>query len=288
MCSQLVPCATRNPAWRGFLAIIITCLLIAGCSSIALPPAQEVAARGAQATAVYRLGPIFRVRTASVIPGSTRTWPVNAWSPERCESKNLTVELIFEPSLLERADMKLLCRDMQTAISYVKDLFGLYDTRYRFIAYLVPEGWEVRRQHATWATQHFVTAQFVFPFFQDAYSSKANIISTSAHETYHLMAAIAGFPPAIQSDEKNAYKMGACAQFISLGWLRMVDFPRDVYLESAKGATTDIIASSKAGVGLREELRSIFGDSKEIKIDSDKGGCIAGILSPLFIEVSVA
>lgn len=242
-------------------------LVTSSCATIDLPPSSLVSERGAQATATRKIGPWFRIGTASIVPGKETAWP-GAWIASRCGDEAMGVELYSEPYLLSHKKLDELCDQVRLGLLDVMSRLPSLPRKYVLRAYLRPAGVAVRRQRASWASQKSATAEYVFPWGADARFSRANVVSTTAHESFHLLGALASLPMKVRTDESKAYLFGACAQIRSLGYLRSQDLPKGAYLAHSPGASESILASSEAGISLRSRLAPFFGLSDEILLPS--------------------
>lgn len=238
--------------------LLVTCWL-AGCSSIRLPPSDIVSRRGGQATLVQRWGFAYRVHTASVAPGDTRS-AAGPWTLLSCQKYGISVKIYSSPDV--PGSKASLCRGITEGIHDVSQRVGISGIHVNLKIYLVPEGRKIRSKWGAWSTSSSANMTYMLPWsLEDEIFARANVISSTAHESFHLLAALAGRPKKIYMDEPTAYLAGACAQFNAIGVLRLKDLPEAAMDRDEHGVDESLIRSSIAGSSLRVLLSPLFPES---------------------------
>lgn len=257
-------------AVRHFTRVLLLCSVghLVGCATLSLPPSELVGPRGGQATLVQNVGVAFKVVTASVAPGKAIA-SNQPWTNERCEVQRIVV--VISSALGPESKLGSLCFDVAKAIDDTRGRIGAEHVNYSLRLYLVPEGSAIRSRWSHWATTTDARATFMFPWFSDEMFARSNIVSTAAHESFHLLGAIAGIPERVRLDESLAYVAGACAQFSSMDKLRYRDLPVTAIDEAERGADDSIARSSRAGADLREVLEPLFGADGQIIVGTEAG-----------------
>lgn len=263
--------ATRFDVWRRFLVLTLSVGcggFLVGCLSISIPPSSSVAERGGRATNVTKIGPWYLIGTASVAPGSPRSWPA-MHEVQRCGGNDLRIEIRTVDGILDHDGDTALCAAVYKAVRYVASGVGRTGSTVTFRVYLLPKGVEIRRQQAGWTTKDEVAVDYAFPMNADE-SSTATVVSAVAHEAFHLYGALASLPASVRKDETLAYTFGACAQLNAIGWLRSQDMPSAAFSDSSPGISRAALISSRAGVALIEQFRPYFDAAGEIRSPSQR------------------
>ncbi len=232
-------------------------LLVPACTSIEVPPANLIAKEGAHATAVTRIGPVFVVRTVSVLPGSARTAEKFTVIDE-CRSGQLHVALRRQES--EDPYTVPACAAVLAGIQYAVAASTLPDVELQLTVDLISPGRKLIARTSSLATTARASARYAFALDKERDLAAANVVSTTAHETFHLLRGLRGTTSEMQEEERLAYTMGACAQLQALGWVRSKDLPSIALPKRAEGVSESVNASNAAGILAAKDLMPFMRD----------------------------
>uniref|UniRef100_A0A8J7VVS0 Lipoprotein n=1 Tax=Coralloluteibacterium stylophorae TaxID=1776034 RepID=A0A8J7VVS0_9GAMM len=250
---------------RRFLALskafLISALLLSGCVSSRGDLLSQVSDRGANSTSVASFMGIAILTTASVIPGELPFDEV-ADEVDNCRLNETSIE-IYSPHPVDGSS--LLCEQLLSAVTWVRQLAGATGRTGRFRVTLVPAGRSFVTSRSSISIGGSMDVSFAFPWSsEDSRASTANVISKMAHETVHVAAGVLGKPAALQRDEVLAYELGACAQLKFLGVLQERDLPRGS-LPSFQNLPKEAIASSRHGLDAASAVRKYMVDGQVSK-----------------------
>lgn len=240
---------------------------LAGCASMTVPESELVSNRGAYATVVHRVGPWIRVSNISLIPGNQKTDRFRS-AYTGCRNTHIRIEITGTVPDLPAPQLSSLCHDILDGLAFISSKLASQAPYYVLRVKIVPPNSAVRSVQTNWATRRRVTSEFTFPWNQDVRFAHANIVSTTAHESFHLLGLFTGLPEPTRTNEQLAYLLGACSQMASLGYVRIQDFPKLDLDTASAGVSPEMISSSAAGSSLREELGQFFGAEQEITLPS--------------------
>ncbi len=232
-------------------------LLLPACTSIEVPPANLIAKEGAHATAVTRIGPVFVVRTVSVLPGSARAAEKFIVTDE-CRSGTLHVALRRQESA--ESYTAPACGAVLAALQYAVAASDLPDLELKLTVDLISPGQQLIVRTSSLATAASASARYAFALDKERELAAANIVSTTAHETFHLLRGLSGTTSEMQEEERLAYTMGACAQLQALGWVRSKDLPSIAFPQHAEGVSGSVNASNVAGISATKDLMQFMRD----------------------------
>lgn len=239
------------------IALATALLLLPACSSIEVPPANLIAKEGAHATAVTRIGPVFVVRTVSVLPGSARAAEKFAVTDE-CRSGTLHVALRRQESAEPYAAPA--CGAVLAALQYAVAASDLPDLELKLTVDLISPGRQLIARTSSLATAGGASTRYAFALDKESDLAAANVVSTTAHETFHLLRGLSGTTSEMQEEERLAYTMGACAQLQALGWVRSKDLPSIALPKRAEGISESVNASNAAGILVAKDLMRFMRD----------------------------
>lgn len=243
--------------WVCAIALATALLLLPACISIEVPPANLIAKEGAHATAVTRIGPVFVVRTVSVLPGSARTAEKFTVTDE-CRSGTLHVALRRQESAEPYAAPA--CSAVLAALQYAVAASDLPDLELKLTVDLISPGQQLIARTSSLATTASASARYAFALDKERDLAAANIVSTTAHEVFHLLRGLSGTTSEMQEEERLAYTMGACAQLQALGWVRSKDLPSIALPKRAEGVSESVNASNAAGILAAKDLMPFMRD----------------------------
>lgn len=244
--------APRAVRWHvGAVALAMALLLLSACASIKVPPANLIAKEGAHATAVTKIGPVFVVRTVSVLPGSSRGAEKFTVIDE-CRSGKLHVALRRQ----ERAATYVApaCAVVLASLQYAVAASTLPDVELELTVDLISPGRKLIARTSSLATAASASALYAVALDKDSDLAAANVVSTTAHETFHLLRGLSGATSEMQEEERLAYTMGACAQLQVLGWVRSEDLPSIALAPYAEGVSESVAASNAVGLSVTRDL----------------------------------
>ncbi|WP_223875601.1 hypothetical protein [Xanthomonas sontii] len=253
------------------IALVMALLLLSACASIEAPPANLIAKEGAHATAVTRIGPVFVVRTVSVLPGSARAAEKFAVIDE-CRSGQLHVALRRQESAEPYAAPA--CGAVLAALQYAVAASDLPDLELKLTVDLISPGQQLIARTSSLATTASASARYAFALDKERDLVVANIVSTTAHETFHLLRGLSGTTSEMQKEERLAYTMGACAQLQALGWVRSEDLPSIAFPQHAEGISDSVNASNAAGILATKDFMQFMRDGMVTK-DAPEGLAMA-------------
>lgn len=247
--------ATRQGAWLSWwhAVLAIAVVLLASCVSIQVPPPSSIAKEGAHATAITRFGPVFVVRTVTVLPGTARA--SGRFSVlDQCYDRRIHVAIRLQERLAAHKSKIPPCAAVLRGLQYAMDVSAIHDLQLSLTVDLVgPDTLWVERSSSL-ATARRAGARYAFAVDEDGELVSANVVSTTAHETLHLLRGLRGAPPEVEGDEELAYTMGACAQLTALGWVRAADLPSVAIPRGVEGISDSVAASNAAGVSMKKKL----------------------------------
>ncbi|WP_295942920.1 hypothetical protein [uncultured Xanthomonas sp.] len=226
-----------------------------------------IAKEGAHATAVTRIGPVFVVRTVNVLPGSSRTTEKFTVTDE-CRSEKLHVALRRQGSA--ETYVALACAAVLAALQYVVAASTLSNVELELTVDLISPGRQLIARTSSLATGASASARYAFALDKDGDLAAANVVSTTAHETFHLLRGLSRTTSEMQEEERLAYTMGACAQLQALGWVRSKDLPSIALPQHAEGVSESVNASNIAGILAAKDLMLFMRDGLVTK-DSIEG-----------------
>ncbi|MET7142224.1 hypothetical protein M3S04_09800 [Xanthomonas sp. PPL139] len=232
-------------------ALAMALSLLTACTSIQVPPAYLLAKEGAHATAVSKFGPVFVVRTVSVLAGSSRAAEKFTVIDE-CRSGKLHVALRRQENA--EAYAAPTCAAVLTALQYAIAASGLPDVELKLIVDLISPGQQLIARTSSLATAARASTRYAFALDKEGDLAAANVVSTTAHETFHLLRGLSGTTSEMQEEERLAYTMGACAQLQALGWVRSKDLPAIALATHVKGVSESVAASNAAGLSVTRDL----------------------------------
>ncbi|KAB7776217.1 hypothetical protein NG825_19095 [Xanthomonas sacchari] len=241
--------------------------LLTSCASIQVPPANLIAKEGAHATAVTKLGPVFVVRTVSVLPGSARAAEKFTVTDE-CRSGTLRVALRRQGSADTYAAPA--CDAVLAAMQYAVATSKLPGMELELTVDLISAGHQLIARKSSLATAASASAGYAFALDKESDLAAANVVSTTAHETFHLLRGLSGTTSEMQEEERLAYTMGACAQLQALGWVRSKDLPSIALPKRAEGVSESVNASNAAGILAAKDLMRFMRNGLVTK-DSTEG-----------------
>ncbi|KAB7768281.1 hypothetical protein [Xanthomonas sp. LMG 12461] len=248
----LIRHAPRAARWHVCaIALATALLLLPACTSIEAPPANLIAKEGAHATAVTRIGPVFVVRTVSVLPGSARAAEKFAVTDE-CRSGTLHVVLRRQESAEPYAAPA--CVAVLAALQYAVAASDLPDLELKLTVDLIIPGQQLIARTSSLATAASASVRYAFALDKERDLPAANVVSTTAHETFHLLRGLRGTTSEMQEEERLAYTMGACAQLQALGWVRSRDLPSIALAPHVKGVSESVAASNAVGLSVTRDL----------------------------------
>lgn len=254
----LIRDARRAVRWHVCaIALATALLLLPACTSIEVPPANLIAKEGAHATAVTRIGPVFVVRTVSVLPGSSRA-AEKFTVIDDCRSGALHVALRRQESAEPYAAPG--CGAVLAALQYAVAASDLPDLELKLTVDLISPGQQLIARTSSLATAASASAHYAFALDKERDLAAANIVSTTAHETFHLLRGLSGTTSEMQEEERLAYTMGACAQLQALGWVRSKDLPSIAFPQHAEGVSGSVNASNVAGISATKDLMQFMRD----------------------------
>ncbi|KMM75634.1 hypothetical protein ACP93_10125 [Xanthomonas sp. NCPPB 1128] len=244
--------APRAVRWHvGAVALATALLLLPACASIEVPPANLIVKEGAHATAVTKIGPVFVVRTVSVLPGGSRVAEKFTVTDE-CRSGKLHVALRRQESAAAYAAPA--CAAVLAGIQYAVAASTLSDVELELTVDLVSPGRQLIARTSSLAMAASASARYAFALDKERDLAAANVVSTTAHETFHLLRGLSGTTSGIQEEERLAYTMGACAQLQALGWVRSEDLPSIALAPYAEGVSESVAASNAVGLSVTRDL----------------------------------
>nr|WP_202406888.1 MULTISPECIES: hypothetical protein [unclassified Xanthomonas] len=246
-------------------------ILLAACASIRVPPASLLANEGAHATAVTKIGPVFLVRTVSVLPGTSRA-AEKFTVIEECRSGKLHVALQQQKGAETYATPA--CAAVLAALRYAVDASTLPDVGLELTVDLISPGRQLIARTSSLATAAGASARYAFALDKESDMAAANIVSTTAHETFHLLRGLSRTTTEMQEEERLAYTMGACAQLQALGWVRSKDLPSIALPKHAEGVSGSVNASNAAGISVTKDLMPFMRDGVVTK-DAPEGLAMA-------------
>lgn len=248
----LIRHAPRAARWHVCaIALATALLLLPACTSIEAPPANLIAKEGAHATAVTRIGPVFVVRTVSVLPGSLRAAEKFTVTDE-CRSGTLHVALRRQESAEPYAAPA--CVAVLAALQYAVAASDLPDLELKLTVDLISPGRQLIARTSSLATAGGASTRYAFALDKESDLAAANVVSTTAHETFHLLRGLNGTTSEMQEEERLAYTMGACAQLQALGWVRSRDLPSIALAPHVKGVSESVAASNAVGLSVTRDL----------------------------------
>lgn len=249
--------------------------LVSGCThGLRSPGAENVSARGAYASSVFRLGPLHRVETFSILPGGPASGLV-VRTKHTCGRGGVKVEVDVQGGDFLIADGDSLCADVLEAILYVVAGLPARPLAYTAIIHVAPAGVLVEKGYVRWGLSRQVVAEFHFPWSDDSTFSGANIVATTAHESFHLLGSMLGMKKEVWADEGAAYLVGYCAQFDAMGTLRVMDLPSLGLPEGSPMVTAEMMKSSSAGLTARKRIELLLGGDTEVRSGTEKGARFA-------------
>ncbi|NIJ74806.1 MULTISPECIES: hypothetical protein [unclassified Xanthomonas] len=241
--------------------------LLTSCASIQVPPANLIAKEGAHATAVSKFGSVFVVRTVSVLPGSSRA-AEKFTVLEECRSGKLHVVLRQQENAEDYSSPA--CAAVLVGIQYAVTASKLPGLELELIVDLISPGQKLVARTSSLATTASASARYAFALDKESDLATANVVSTTAHETFHLLRGLSGTTSEVQEEERLAYTMGACAQLQALGWVRSKDLPSIALPQHAEGVSESVNASNIAGISATKDLMPFMRDGLVIR-DSTEG-----------------
>lgn len=241
--------------------------LLTACTSIQVPPADLLAKEGAHATAVSKFGPVFVVRTVSVLPGSSRAAEKFTVIDE-CRSGKLHVALRRQGSA--EAYAAPACDAVLAAMQYAVATSKLPGMELDLTVDLISPGQQLIARTSSLATAASANAGYAFALDKESDLAAANVVSTTAHETFQLLRGLSGTSSEMQKEERLAYTMGACAQLQALGWVRSKDLPSVAFPQRAEGVSGSVNASNVAGISVTKDLMPFMRDGLVTR-DSTEG-----------------
>ncbi|WP_254459395.1 hypothetical protein [Xanthomonas sacchari] len=233
------------------IALAMALSLLTSCASIQVPPANLIAKEGAHATAVTKLGPVFVVRTVSVLPGSERAAEKFTVIDE-CRSGQLHVALRRQENA--GAYAAPACAAVLAAIQYAVATSKLPGVELELTVDMISPGRQLIARTSSLATAASASARYAFALDKESDLAAANVVSTTAHETFHLLRGLSGTTSEMQEEERLAYTMGACAQLQALGWVRSRDLPSIALAPHVKGVSESVGASNAVGLSVTRDL----------------------------------
>ncbi|WP_267095062.1 hypothetical protein [Xanthomonas sacchari] len=268
----LIRHAPRAARWHVCaIALATALLLLPACTSIEAPPANLIAKEGAHATAVTRIGPVFVVRTVSVLPGSARAAEKFAVTDE-CRSGTLHVALRRQESAEPYAAPA--CVAVLAALQYAVAASDLPDLELKLTVDLISPGQQLIARTSSLATTASASGRYAFALDKERDLVVANVVCTTAHETFHLLRGLSGTTSEMQKEERLAYTMGACAQLQALGWVRSEDLPSIAFPQHAEGISDSVNASNAAGILVTKDFMQFMRDGMVTK-DAPEGLAMA-------------
>ncbi len=244
--------AVRAVRWHVCaIALAMALLLLPACASIEVPPANLIAKEGAHATAVTKIGPVFVVRTVSVFPGSARAAEKFSVTDE-CRSGALHVALRRQESAEPYAAPA--CAAVLASLQYAVAASTLPDVKLELTVDLISPDRQIIARTSSLATAARASARYAFALDKERDLVAANVVSTTAHETFHLLRGLSGTTSEMQKEERLAYTMGACAQLQALGWVRSEDLPSIALAPHVKGVSESVAASNAVGLSVTRDL----------------------------------
>lgn len=251
------------------VAFFLATTTISACGTIQFPPIHAVSARGGQATHITDLGFISRVETGSIAPGEPPAKPVN-WSSERCVLNRVEIVIVSDSSINNKNDH--LCVLVARSVDYIKETLGSLVGRNSIKIFLVPEGRLIKFRATSWAWRQDSNVSYMFPWsINDGEYSTTNVVSTVAHESFHLIGALDGREESVWKDEPRAYMMGTCALFSAVGEVRFQDLPALEMEISAGQGSLSAVASSQAGATVSRGIIDRFHGMSKITVGTPQG-----------------
>lgn len=163
---------------------------------------------------------------------------------------------------------------MLASLQYAVAASTLPDVELKLTVDLISPGRKLIARTSSLATAASASARYAFALDKDSDLAAANVVSTTAHETFHLLRGLSGATSEIQEEERLAYTMGACAQLQALGWVRSKDLPFIALPQDAEGVSESVNASNAAGISAAKDLMPFMRDGVVIK-DAPEGIAMA-------------
>jgi len=240
-------------SWRAVVLLAIVISLLTSCVSIQVPPSSLIAKEGAHATAITKFGPIFVVRTVTVLPGRAHASD-RLFVLDECRAGKVRVIVRLEKGLESYRNIVPSCAVVLRGLHYAINLSRIDDVQLDLTIDLVGGDKLLVSRSSSLATARRASARYAFAVDKDSKLLSANVVSTTAHETFHLLHGLRGSPEAVQGNEELAYTMGACAQLDALSWVRDVDLPSVAIPLGTEGVSDSVTASNVAGISVRRKL----------------------------------
>ncbi|MDR6674225.1 hypothetical protein [Xanthomonas sp. 1678] len=255
--SALIPISIFRPSARLSLGSVVllglALALLTSCASIQVPPSDLIAKEGAHATAIDKFGPLSIVRTATVLPGEKLAGGKFSVLDE-CHEGKVRVVVRLESGQEAYGDLVPPCAVVLRGIQYVIDGSAMHTIQLTLTVDLVGADRSLVARSSSLATARRASARYAFAVDRDGDLLSANVVSTTAHETFHVLQGLRGAPVNVQGDEELAYTIGACAQLDALGWVREVDLPSIAIPRGAEGVSDSVAASNVAGIAVKKKL----------------------------------
>ncbi|MBB5878203.1 hypothetical protein [Xanthomonas sp. 3498] len=226
-----------------------------------------IAKEGAHATAVTKIGSVFLIRIVSVLPGNSRAAEKFTVLDE-CRSGKLHVALRRQKGAEPYAAPT--CSAVLAALQYAVTTSKLPGVELELTVDLISPGQLLIARTSSLATAASASARYAFALDKESDLVAANVVSTTAHETFHLLRGLSGATSDVQEEEHLAYTMGTCGQLQALGWVRSKDLPSIALPQHAEGISERVNASNAAGISVAKDLMPFIRDGVVIK-DSPEG-----------------
>ncbi|MFL2361792.1 hypothetical protein PQU63_09120 [Xanthomonas protegens] len=206
-----------------------------------------------------------------MLPGSSRA-AENFAVIEECRSGKLHVTLRRQEGAETYAAPA--CAAVLSALQYAVTASKLPGVELELTEDLIGPGRQLIARTSSLATATSASARYAFALDKERDLVAANVVSTTAHETFHLLRGLSGTTSEMQKEERLAYTMGACAQLQALGWVRSKDLPSIALPQHAEGVSGSVNASNFAGISATKELMQFMRDGVVTK-DAPEGIAMA-------------
>ncbi|MEZ0472898.1 hypothetical protein [Luteimonas salinilitoris] len=249
------------------LLAIVGALSITGCVSVPKSLHELVSAEGALMTSVLRLGPVMLIRTASVIPGHQNYERDNA-QVTQCRGQQLRLTVETPSASVVSPDAS--CRYLLASVMYAARNLGIAKVDLEIRINLVPQGYFIHRRDRFWVFGGTPRTAYWIPLLDSEGESLANMVSSIAHETTHLLAFTTGMPATIATNERAGHLAGACAELEILGEIKRDRLSLGYFNEKLE-LSSEITDSSRSGAIVSRDLLPFFDQASVVALGTPAG-----------------
>jgi len=250
------------------VALVIFLTGSTGCVSIPNNLESNISWRGAHFTRMIRLGSVFLVSTASILPGKEQN-NVTQKVAVSCSDSKYKISVNIESGRVNDHQIHY-CAALLSAIKSVADKITAGDTSFTYNITLVPSGVRYSKSNTSVQFSNSIHLDYALPIDESAIEqSIASGTTTIAHETFHAISSLQRVHRSIRDEEALAYKIGICAQFLVTGDLSLSFISRGNLENNEIDGSAGVSAS--IGIATAQIFHKYFNGAQVIIRDSESG-----------------